>query len=87
MYNKGYADRIVLTGGIGEYAPAESVAAMNYGSEFSMDPNVFVLEESSTRQKKCWICKGSLANGESVFVVSDSYHILRSEKVFAILMM
>ena len=84
LYNKGYADRIVLTGGVGEYAPAESVAAMNYAvSELSMDPNVFVIEKSSTStEENAEYAKEALPTGESVLVVSDSYHILRSEKVF-----
>ena len=84
LYNKGYADRIVLTGGVGEYAPAESVAAMNYAvSELGMDPNVFVLEKQSTStEENAEFAKDAIPTGDSVLVVSDSYHILRSEKVF-----
>ena len=64
--------------------PAESVAAMNYAvSELNMDPNVFVLEKSSkSTEENAEYAKGVLPNSKSVLVVSDSYHILRSEKVF-----
>ena len=84
LYNKGYAERIVLTGGVGDYAPAESVAAMNYAvSELDVDASVFLLEKSSTStEENAEFAKEVLPTGESVLVVSDSYHILRSEKVF-----
>lgn len=84
LYNKGYADRIVLTGGVGEHAPAESVASMNYAvAELGMDPSVFVLEEWSTStEENAEFAKEAFPSGQSVLVVSDSYHILRSEKVF-----
>ena len=57
---------------------------MNYAvSELSMDPNVFVLEKHSTStEENAEYAKEALPSGESVLVVSDSYHILRSEKVF-----
>ena len=85
LYNAGYADRIILTGGIGDHAPAESVAARNYAVEqWGMDPDVFLLEEESTStEENAEFAKKVFPTGESVLIVSDSYHILRSEKVFA----
>ena len=84
LYHEGYAERIILTGGVGEYAPAESVAAMNYAIDnWEMDPNVFLLEEESTStEENAEFAKQAFPAGDSVLVVSDSYHILRSEKVF-----
>ena len=84
LYNKGYAETIILTGGVGDHAPAESVAAMNYAVvELGMDPNVFVLEKQSTStEENAEFAKEALPAGRSVLIVSDSYHILRSEKVF-----
>lgn len=84
LYNKGYADKIVLTGGVGDYAPAESVAAMQYATTtLNVDPSVFVLEQESTStEENAEFAKKVLPTGDAVLVVSDSYHILRSEKVF-----
>lgn len=84
LYNKGYADKIILTGGVGDYAPAESVAAMQYATAtLNVDSSVFVLEQESTStEENAEFAKKAFPSGDTVLVVSDSYHILRSEKVF-----
>ena len=44
---------------------------------------MFLLEEESTStEENAEFAKKVFPTGESVLVVSDSYHILRSEKVF-----
>ena len=85
LYQQGYADKIVLTGGVGDYAPAESVAAMKYATtELGVESDIFVLETMSTStEENAEFAKQALPMGESVLVVSDSYHIFRSEKVFS----
>ena len=82
LYNAGYAERSILAIGVGDHAPAgESVAAKNYAvDKWGIDPNVFLLEEESTStEENAEFAKKVFPTGELVLVVSDSYHILRSE--------
>ena len=84
LYHQGYASKIVLTGGVGTHAPAESVAAFEYATEnLGVPPNVFVLEQKSTSTEENARFASEVFGAESsVLIVSDAYHVFRAERVF-----
>lgn len=85
LYKQGYASKIVLTGGVGTHAPAESVAAFEYATQaLGVDPEVFLLEKQSTStEENARFASEVFPRESSVLIVSDAYHVLRSERVFA----
>ena len=84
LYSQGYADTIILTGGVGAYEPSESQAAFVYATNtLGVEPSVFLLEEQSTStEENASFAKETLPNATNVLVVSDAYHIFRAERVF-----
>ncbi len=84
LYNQGYAPKIILTGGVGLHKPAESVAAFEYATtELGVPEDVFVLEKSSTStQENAYYAASAFGKDKSVLIVSDAYHVFRSERVF-----
>jgi len=84
LYNQGYASKIILTGGVGTYAPAESVASFQYATEtLGVDPSVFVMEEVSTStDENAQYALQALPEAKNVLIVSDAYHVFRAERVF-----
>lgn len=84
LYHQGYAQKIVLTGGVGTHAPAESVAAFEYATKnLGVPPNVFVLEQKSTSTEENARFASEVFGAESsVLIVSDAYHVFRAERVF-----
>lgn len=86
LYHKKLAPLIIFTGGLGENAPAESVAASQLAHKLGVPTNAMLREETST---STWenignasaLCK---ARGISrVIVVSDGYHLWRARRNFA----
>ena len=84
LYKQGYASKIILTGGVGTHAPAESVAAFEYATQaLGVDPDVFLLEKQSTSTEENARFASEVFGAESsVLIVSDAYHIFRAERVF-----
>lgn len=84
LYQQGYADVVVLTGGVGTYAPSEAQAAFTYATQqLGVKPDVFVLEETSTStEENARFAKEAMQDATNVLIVSDAYHIFRAERVF-----
>ena len=84
LYHQGYAQKIILTGGVGTHAPAESVAAFEYATEsLGVPQNVFILEQKSTSTEENARFASEVFGAESsVLIVSDTYHVFRAERVF-----
>jgi len=85
LYKKGLAKKIICTGGVGDYPPAEARAAADLAQQRGVPKSDLVLENKSTStyenalytkrlcQKRGW---------KSVIVVSDGYHLWRAQLLF-----
>ncbi len=82
LWRRGLAPRIVFTGGVGDFPPAEAVAASNLALELGVPAGAIALEERSTSTEENAANAAALLGGGRVLVVSDTYHIFRCERVF-----
>ena len=86
---EGRAPRLVLTGGVGEHGPSEARVAAGVVRALGIPEAAILLEERSTstegnaRGARARLeAAGQLGQGR-VLVVTDAYHVLRAERVFA----
>ena len=84
LWKQGYASKIVLTGGLGNYAPSEAQAALRFAiKDLGVDQSIFLLEDSSTStEENAGFTKEHYPEIDNILLVSDAYHIFRSERVF-----
>ena len=83
LYKDGYAPKLLFTGGTPDDRPSEALAARIYAESLGVDPSVILLEEESTStDENARFAKEQYAEFDKIVVVSDSYHIFRSERVF-----
>ncbi len=82
LYKEGYAPRLLLTGGVGTYPPAEAevmrrmaVAAGVPSSALVIDDTAHSTEESMQTLRQLMDAQG----WKTALIVSDPFHILRSE--------
>jgi uncharacterized SAM-binding protein YcdF (DUF218 family) len=81
LYKHGLAPHIICTGGVGDYPPAEAVAARSLALALGVPDRAIVVED---RSKNTWdnianalaICK--LHGWSSVVIVSEPYHMWRA---------
>jgi uncharacterized SAM-binding protein YcdF (DUF218 family) len=86
LYKKGVAPAIICTGGVGDYHPAEAVAAAQILLLKGVPRDAILLEDKST---STWenatyatrICKTK--GWKNVVVVSDPFHLWRAQRNFA----
>ena len=83
LYRKGYSERIVLTGGVGQNEPSEARAAFQYAVEhLKVSKEIFLLEERSTStEENAKFAVEQYQHIQDVLFVSDSYHIFRAQRV------
>ena len=83
LYKEGYAPKLIFTGGTPDDRPSEARAAQIYAESLGMEPSIILLEEKSTStDENARFAKEKYADIDDIVIVSDSYHILRSERVF-----
>ena len=83
LYNDGVAPVIVFTGGVGDYPPAESVAAQAFARTLGLPEDASRVEELSTSTEENAEYAAKLLGSEArVVVVTDSYHAFRAARVF-----
>jgi uncharacterized SAM-binding protein YcdF (DUF218 family) len=82
LYLAGYAPLLALTGGIGDWGPAESVVAEQLALGWGVPPGAIVREERSTSTEENAVLLRELLGDRSVLVVTDRYHVWRCERVF-----
>ena len=81
LYRRGLAPVLVFTGGVGDYPPAEAVAAARLARAQGVPDEAMVLETRSTSTREnlanaALLCR---AHGwQRVIVVSDPYHLWRA---------
>jgi len=83
LYRKGHSEKILLTGGVGQYEPSEARAAFVYAvKDLGVPDEVFLLEERSTStEENAKFAVEEYPHFKSVLFVSDSYHIFRAQRV------
>lgn len=83
LWRQGAAPRIVFTGGVGTYPPSEARAAADYAATLGVPDTALSLEESSTStEENARFAAERLPPGSRIVIVTDTYHVFRSERVF-----
>lgn len=83
LFHDGRADVLVLTGGVGDAGVAESEVAAELAESLGVPREAMVLEHASTSTEGNAEHAARAFEGRRVLVVTDAYHVLRSERVFA----
>lgn len=88
LYRQGLAPRIVLTGGLGGFPPAEAVAAADLALSLGVPRAALLIEDQShsTEENARFAAARLQEEGlpaQRILVVSDSYHGFRARRVFA----
>jgi len=84
LWQDGWAPGLVFTGGVGDHGPAEARAAAAFAGELGVPEQAILLEEQSTStDENAEQAARVLGGAERVLVVTDSYHVFRSERVFS----
>ena len=82
LWRRGYAPRLVLTGGVGAHGPAEAVVAARIAREQGVPETALVIEaRSRSTEENARFARDLLGPGR-VLVVTDAYHVLRSELIY-----
>lgn len=83
LWKEGIAPRIVLTGGVGKNGPSEAAVAAEVALGLGVPSEALILEERSTStEENARFARDALGSSGPVIVVSDTYHVLRCERVF-----
>jgi uncharacterized SAM-binding protein YcdF (DUF218 family) len=83
LWAAGRADVIVLTGGRGDAGVVEAEVAATVAESLGVPRSAMVLETRSTSTDENARFTAEAITGRRVVVVTDAYHVLRSERVFA----
>lgn len=81
-WKDGRAPRIILTGGVGSFPPAEAEAAATVARRLGVPASALVLESRSTSTAENARFARRLTNAKRVLLVTDSYHVYRARWVF-----
>lgn len=82
LYAAGRAETIVLTGGVGDSGFTEAEVAAELAESLGVPRTALVLEGRSTSTEENAEFAAALIEGRRVVVVTDAYHVVRSERVF-----
>lgn len=82
LWRKGYAPRLVLTGGVGDNGPAEAEVAAELARRNGVPDEAIVIENRSHTTEENARFTRLLIGDQSVLVVTDAYHVLRSELIY-----
>lgn len=88
LWEQGLAPRLVMTGGVGTYPPAEGQAAADLARSLGVPDEALWIEgrSTSTAENARYAALDLAAAGidvQRILVVSDSYHVFRASRVFA----
>lgn len=83
LFEAGRADVLVLTGGRGDTGVVEAEVAATVAESLGVPRSAMVLETRSTSTDENARFAAEAIAGRRVLVVTDAYHVLRSERVFA----
>lgn len=82
LYVAGAAPTIALTGGIGDWGPAESAVAERLAVGWGVPPAAIVSEAASTSTEENAQQIAAVLGDVPVLVVTDRYHVTRCRRVF-----
>lgn len=83
FYRRGFAPKILMTGGIGRHPPAESVVAAELATELGVPAEAIVRDERSrTTEENARETARILGRDARILLVTDRFHVLRAERVF-----
>ncbi len=87
LWRQGIAPRIVLTGGVGTFPPAEAEAAAVVARAAGVPDSALLLESASVSTEENARLGAALLQAQGIdvqriVVVSDSYHVFRARRVF-----
>ncbi|HVF09613.1 MAG TPA: YdcF family protein, partial [Abditibacteriaceae bacterium] len=85
LYRKGLAPKIICTGGVGDFPPAEGQVAANLAMRHGVPARDVLYEDTSTStlenaQNAARICR--MHHWQRIIVVSDPYHLWRAQRNF-----
>lgn len=83
LYVAGAAPTIALTGGVGDWGPAESVVAEGLALGWGVPQAAIVSEAASTSTEENAQQIAAVLGDVPVLVVTDRYHVTRCRRVFA----
>lgn len=86
LWHQGMAPRIIMTGGVGRHAPAESVVSAAIAKAHGVPNDAILIEDQSTNTRENAHFAStvlSTASTWSVLVVTDGYHCWRSRRIFS----
>jgi uncharacterized SAM-binding protein YcdF (DUF218 family) len=84
LFHAGFADRIVMTGGVGSHPPAESIVAARLAESLGVPPSALLLEEVSTSTEENALETARLLGPNAeILLVTDRFHVFRARRVFA----
>ena len=83
LFHEGRAELVVLTGGVGDAGVAESEVAAELAESLGVPRDAMVLERESTSTEGNARFAAEVIEGRRVLIVTDAYHVFRSERVFA----
>ena len=86
LWKAGIADSIILTGGVGKYAPSEAEVAARIALDSGVPQGALILEMGSTTTEEnarlSALCKPKMSTW-SIVVTTDGYHCWRCKKLFS----
>lgn len=82
LHRAGHAPRVVFTGGVGDHPPSEASAAASYAVAQGLPESAVVLEDRSTTTEENARFAADVIGGGHVLVVTDAFHVYRTERVF-----
>ncbi len=83
LWEEGRAPRILFTGGLGDFPPTEAQAAASYAHHLGVPQDAILREDRSTSTEENARFAADLLPGARVLLVTDTYHVLRAQRVFA----
>lgn len=82
LWRRGHAPLLVLTGGVGAHGPAEAIVAASIARAHGVPEAALVIEDRSQNTDENARFARELLGGGRVLVVTDAYHVLRSELIY-----
>jgi uncharacterized SAM-binding protein YcdF (DUF218 family) len=87
LWRDGLAPRVVFTGGVGDHGGSEASVAASFARGLGLPGDAIVLEERSTSTDENAAGAAEVLDAAGlprarILVVTDSYHVLRCERVF-----
>ena len=82
LYEAGYAPQIALTGGVGDWGPAEAIVARDLAVGWGVPTAAIAIETRSTSTEGNAAEIAAVLGDVPILVVTDRYHALRCRRVF-----